>query len=417
MNILWITNILFPEASFKLTGNKELRTTGGWMIGAANNLIADQNIKLSIASVSKLVNDLTVFDGEKISYYILPMGKGNKKYNKDYEHYWKQIKKIVCPDVVHIHGTELTHGLAYVNACGSEQVVSSIQGMVSIYARYYLAGLSKSDIFRNYTFRSLIKGSILTEQKDFLKRGLCERELILKISHIIGRTSWDRAQTWAINPEAQYHFCNETLRPEFYDESLWSYEKCDKHTIFLSQAGLPLKGLHQVLKSLPIILNHYPNTKVRVAGSDITLSKGIKGLMSFTDYGRYVKSIIREFGIEDKVLFTGNLNADEMKQEYLHANVFVCPSSIENSPNSLGEAQILGVPCIASLTGGVMDMMKGNEENVYRFEEVEMLAEKICRVFKNGSNQKLMITEAYQRHNPNQNLKQLLSIYNEVMFH
>lgn len=68
-----------------------------------------------------------------------------------------------------------------------------------------------------------------------------------------------------------------------------------------------------------------------------------------------------------------------MKQEYLNANVFICPSSLENSPNSLGEAQILGTPCLASYVGGIPDMMFGNEGYLYRFEEIEMLAERFVK--------------------------------------
>ena len=36
MKILWITNILFPEAEQLLNGAGELKATGGWMLGAAN---------------------------------------------------------------------------------------------------------------------------------------------------------------------------------------------------------------------------------------------------------------------------------------------------------------------------------------------------------------------------------------------
>jgi glycosyltransferase involved in cell wall biosynthesis len=39
----------------------------------------------------------------------------------------------------------------------------------------------------------------------------------------------------------------------------------------------------------------------------------------------------------------------KMITEYRNAHIFICPSSIENSPNSLGEAQLIGVPVIAAL--------------------------------------------------------------------
>ena len=239
--------------------------------------------------------------------------------------------------------------------------------------------------------------------------------MIKEAKHIIGRTSWDRARTWAINPCAEYHFCNETLRPEFYDGSKWNYNKCNKHTIFLSQAGYPIKGLHQVLKAMPIILRHYPDASIRVAGGDITKCSTLSEKLRLSGYGKYIKKLIKKVGMEGKVTFTGNLNAQQMKQEYLRANVFICPSTIENSPNSLGEAQILGTPCVASYVGGIPDMMEGNEKNLYRFEEIEMLAEKVCKVFVEEDKQVDMRAVAATRHNPELNGKKLYSVYESII--
>ena len=408
MILLWITNILFPEAEQLLTDSGELKASGGWMLGAANALLQKEGIKLYVASVSNKVSSLVKLEGKKITYYVLPMGKGNQRVNNEYISYWKQVKQEVLPDVVHIHGTEFSHGHAYMKACSCDNVVISIQGLTSA---YYYYGMTKGDVYKNLTVRDLIRGTVIKGQKIFKQRGEYEKDMIRMAKHIIGRTSWDRARTWAINPDAAYHFCNETLRSDFYDGSVWDYNQCTKHSIFLSQAGYPIKGLHQVLKAMPIILRHYPDTTIRIAGGDITKSRTWLEKLRLSGYGLYIKRLIKQFHLEDKVLFTGNLNGAEMKQEYLRSNVFVCPSTIENSPNSLGEAQILGVPCVASFVGGIADMMKGNEDNLYRFEEIEMLAEKVCRVFKNQDQQVDMKYEAAERHNVQKNMEVLCDIY------
>lgn len=412
MKVLWITNIVFPEAEQLLTGRGDLKSSGGWMLGAADALLESGNdISLTVAAVSQKVKTLTKLQGERILYYLLPYGKGNQKRNPDYGPFWKEVNQDVQPDIVHIHGTEYSHGLAYVDACGADNVVVSIQGLTSAYYYYYYYGLTICQILCNITLRDLLKGTIIKGQKDFKKRSEYEIELLSKVHHIIGRTSWDRAHTWAINPEAEYHYCGEILRKEFYDGSSWNYDGCEKHTIFASQAYYPIKGLHQLLRAMPLILRHHPDTKIRVAGGNILPHGRLLNRLRFSGYGKIVSSLIKKYHLEDKVEFTGNLNAKEMKNEYLKSNVFVCPSTIENSPNSLGEAQILGVPIVASYVGGIPDMMKGDEDHLYRFEEVEMLAEKICMVFEEELDTEKMRQIAMSRHNRTCVAKDLVHIY------
>lgn len=415
MKVLWITNLLFPEAEQLLTGSGELKTSGGWMLGAADALLKYYPVDLHIATVCNGVNELKILKGMNNTYYLLPYGKGNLNYNIEYELYWKQVEKIVQPDVVHIHGTEYTHGLAYIKACKSNNVVVSIQGLKSEIAKYYCAGITKSIIYQHITFRDLVKGNIFSDQKKFMSSGKYEEELLKNVGHIMGRTLWDKTHVWAINPYAHYYKCNEILRNEFYDGSQWNYTSCIKHSIFLSQAGYPLKGLHQVLLALPLILHHYPDTTIRIAGHDITAFETFKEKIHLSGYGRYIRHLIKKLNIKDRIFFIGNLNAFQMKNEYLNANVFICPSSIENSPNSLGEAQILGTPCIASYVGGCPDLMEGNEKNLYRFEDVEMLANKVCEVFYNRDIQMDMRTTASRRHDPKINSWQLFHIYQSMI--
>lgn len=417
INVLWITNILFPEAAALLSGNKEFKASGGWMLGAANALTTyHPDVKLYIAALNPKVRSLTVLYGKYFTYYILPLGRGNLRYNKDYEAYWREIAKIARPDIVHIHGSEFTHGLAYVNACGSQNVVLSIQGLRTAIRKYFFSGLNKWDVFSNITFFDLIKGeSLIKSYKNHVRLSKIETELFQKIEHIIGRTTWDRAHTFVLNPTAKYHFCNETLRSDFYTSDAWDYSRCDKHTIFLSQAAGPIKGLHQLLKAMPTILKHYPDTMIKIAGPDITLSGVRRRFLKISGYGRIVLKYIKKYNLNGHVKFLGRLNGEEMKREYLLANVFVMPSTIENSPNSLAEAQMLGVPHVVSFVGGAADMMKGNEENLYRFEEIEMLAEKICRIFEAKDQQIDMREEASKRHDMHANSDQLYKIYSDIL--
>lgn len=108
-----------------------------------------------------------------------------------------------------------------------------------------------------------------------------------------------------------------------------------------------------------------------------------------------------------------------MIQRFLSSNVFVSPASIENSPNSLCEAQLLGVPAVASMVGGVEDLTNnGTTTFCYRFEEYEMLAYYICRIFAGDYECEQIqqaIEDAEKRHDPRNNVLELLNIYNKII--
>jgi len=419
MRVLWLTSIVFPEARSLLCGKEnEIKSTGGWMIAAANELQNNPNVSLAITSVMPGIKSIKRLHGKNVIYYLIPQNTAKKGYDYQFERYCRIIHDEFLPDVVHIHGTENPYGLAYVKACGGDNVVVSIQGLISVIADYYNYGLTKSDIYKNITLRDVFKGDLLAHQKALKKKGIFEVELLKRVSHIIGRTSWDKAHTWAINPNAYYHFCNETLRSEFYT-GRWMYEKCTPFSIFVSQASYPVKGVHQLFKALPLIISHCPQVTVRIAG--VKQADGVvKRIVKAKGYSRYLSRLAHELSIKEHITFLGPLNAEQMKSEYLRANLFISPSTIENSPNSLGEAQILGVPCLSSYVGGAMDMIP-NEScgQLYRFEDVEVLAYKVCDIFKQSAlfDNSKMRKDALLRHDPRTNSRALYSIYLSILTH
>ena len=108
-----------------------------------------------------------------------------------------------------------------------------------------------------------------------------------------------------------------------------------------------------------------------------------------------------------------------MKAAFLDANVFVLPSTAENSPNSLGEAMLLGVPCVASDVGGVSTLMQSGQEGlVVPSADSAALADAICRVFALEDQAEAMGRAAHNHaavtHDPEKNLTDLLAIYRRL---
>ncbi|MBU5216406.1 glycosyltransferase family 4 protein [Bacillus albus] len=419
MKILWLTNIPLPEVSLLL--NEEVLPFGGWLINASTTLSSTDGVSLSVASPNNRINDVKLLCGNKIEYYIFPSVNSSDVNEIRNNRYLEKVIEECKPDIVHIFGTEFTHTLSMINVCQKKDIktVISIQGLVSIYAKHYTLSLP-GKVQNRYTFRDLLKrDNIKKQQQGFIKRGKFEIEALRKVRHVMGRTTWDKACSTQINPDVIYHHCDETLREEFYKHR-WNIEKIERNSIFLSQGSYPIKGLHFMIEAMHLILKRFPNTRLYIGGMDITKSETLKEKMKISSYGKYIKELIRKYNLQDKIIFTGLLNEKQMCARYLRSNVFVCPSSIENSPNSLGEAMILGVPCVASDVGGVSDMLKHKEEGfVYQTDAPYMLAHYVCEIFEN---EKLALDFSYnarahalKTHDPVKNVKRLIDIYKDIL--
>ena len=93
--------------------------------------------------------------------------------------------------------------------------------------------------------------------------------------------------------------------------------------------------------------------------------------------------MINDLGLKENVSYTGRLTADELAEKMAEANCFAMCSAIENHSSTLKEAMTVGTPCVASYVGGVSEYAE-NEKNclLYRYEDYEVLAQNICRIFE-----------------------------------
>ena len=325
------------------------------------------------------------------------------------------------PDVIHSWGVEFHHALAMVNAAEAEgklqHMVASIQGLCRFLAEHYTDGIPEQ-VCRRSTFRDFVrKDNLLQQQEKFTLRGKLETESLKKLYHVIGRTDWDHDCARSINADIAYHFCNETLRESFY-EGRWNYDSCKKHRVFASSCAYPIKGFHYLLEAFAEVVKIYPDATLSVTGRSF-LAANFKGTLRQGSYEKYLASLVKKYRLEEKLVFLGSLSAERMKQAFLDANVFALPSTMENSPNSLGEAMLLGVPSVAADVGGVRDLMcHGTEGIVYTSGDVQALADGILHLFALEDRASELggtaSHHARKTHDPGKNLRDLIEIYQKI---
>lgn len=424
MKIMWICNVAIPYI-YKIKSQKNENYVGGWLTGMSEALLKKQDITLVFCYPNYETTSICEAHEDNFYSYGIPMKyrEAIRTLNENSKAvaYFKKIVEKEKPDIVHFWGTEFLYALEFYKALKKcegeyeEKTLISIQGLVSIYAKHYEADLPNK-IMNSLTLSELKGHCTLQIMKNsYVFRGKKEKELLKDAKNIIGRTSWDEACTGLINSKRKYFKCNESLRNTFYTDQ-WDYKQCRPHQIFISQASYPIKGFHKLLEAVSLIKKEYPNILIKVAGQNVFCGNKIKG----NTYGNYIQFLIKKYELENNVVFLGMINDDTMKNVLLESNVFVCPSSIENSPNSLGEAMLLGVPCIASDVGGCADMMKHEVEGfIYPFNESYKLAFYLKKIFENESLAQELGKKAREKalitHDKEKNNKVLCEIYKEIM--
>ncbi len=407
--VLWVCNTPLPEIQ-DMVGIKNYNE--GWLVGISNQLRKQEGIELNYAFPQRLYPKLFHKKERGIKFWgFYDTHKTPYEINKRNISNFHDLIQKINPDIIHIFGTEFSHSLEFVNGTADKnKIIISIQGLTSEIEKVYLGGIPFIDRIVG-TFVNGRYECLANDKYVFYKRGINERDLLMNVNHVIGRTKWDKKCIHNINPKCHYYFCNETLRDTFY-EGKWDIKNIQRYSIFVSQGNYPIKGLHLLIHALFVIKKKFPGVVVYVAGDKSFLELG-------TPYGIYIRKIIKKYGVEENVVFLGKLTDDKMKERLLRSHVMVMPSLIENSPNSIGEAMLLGTPVIASNVGGIPSILKhGVEGCLYPSMDTKKLSKIIMKVFMDDllalSFSRNAQKRAIVQYSKTNNGKRLLEIYSQV---
>lgn len=415
MRILWITATAGNYQSPHSCGGGY--NGGGWISSMQNELAKCDDIKLGIAFCRN--GEPAKVEQDGVVYYPIPHHTKSKKdkildlfklndATRDevlwpyYEHKFIEVIEDFKPDVIHIFGSELYHGLA-ARVAGNIPMVLHIQGLLSLSLYILLPpGFSR----REYIMSGKgLKGKFHHLQYlAYWKRSAYREKAILNaVPYVIGRTDWDRQAMVVLNPKAKYYYGGEILRDVFYEARKRQFPNVPTITTTIS---FPTYKGYDVILKVAYILKNELHLKFQ-----------------WNVYGNINPEFIeKHLGLRHQDLninLCGVASAETLCNALLSSTMYFHSSYIENSPNSVGEAQMVGVPVVASRVGGTDSMVEhGKTGFLYPVTDPYMAAYYIKRLIDNKEENMAIGKKAREialvRHDKKQIVKELLDVYEQI---
>lgn len=419
MRILWLSS---NKGLSMGKGGTTSYNGGGWITSLEKLFVDDANNKLGFAYLTANADDKAYEYGNISHFPVYSPAKSRwakiKQYYGGYKHddserYLPRVKQIVeefKPDVVHLFGLEnpLAKALGEMNVTK----VVHLQGFLSPCQNAFMPpGFNEKTFIWPITSREwVLRNGYIFAKKSMRVRGEWEIELFKKFDQFLGRTEWDYRVSQLLSPRSSYYYVSEVLRDGFYKNAgQWKYDGNRQFTIISTISNTIYKGLDLVIKTASL-LKRTTTIDFRWQVVGIKPSDGI------------VRMFEKELGIsgcEVGVEYLGVKSAEELCELLLQSSAYVHPSYIDNSPNSLCEAQMLGMPVVGCYVGGVPSLIENGETGYLvpanaPFELAYLLGEmsangKLCQQLGNNA-----FAAASQRHNRETIKRDLLNAYVKV---
>ena len=413
MRILWFTNCPMPDVNSYYGRDANVKESGGWMGALLELLKETPGLEIGVVTACDYFPE-SRFRVAGIDYFIVK--QQSYKFRRslfpvDFSPvYLKKCANIVNdykPDLIHVHGTERFYGELMSKEIVQCPLVISVQGIMDACSEWYrwFGKLSIKVIFATNLLTSLKFSGLLWELRVAKQQAKREKLYFKKGKYFFGRTDWDKSYIAYFNDHAKYFEVNRVIRKPFWHQQ-WKLNKCRRHKIIFTNPQ-PRKGTDLVLEAVKRLQFLYPDIELVLIG-----------FLRSDGYDSYIKRKINDLG--QTVKSRGQMNAEEIANELCNAHVFISASYIDNSPNSLAEAQLVGMPVISSYTGGVPSMVKDGETGLlFPTGDIPLLAKKIKSIFEDdalairlGEN---AMNTARERHDPERIVRDHLAAYDNIL--
>lgn len=397
---------------------KEGTIGGGWL--QTLDLYMQEKVELHVAFYANWHEPS--FKCRKATYHVIPSNSiraSNVKniffphviHREDTARYLEIVNK-VQPDLIHIHGTENAYGTMLSSV--KVPVVVSIQGIMTPYA-YRYGGDVGEDIRTHVapagnSWKARLFAQSLQRMYDLQKLTAARESLyISQVKNFIGRTQWDKRVSSVMSPGSRYFTGDEIMRDIFYKAQWNRTISAQRVVIHTTASDHPMKGFRTVVDALNLL---------KTAG--ISVEWRVAGLSEESTVVRVARKQLGKAYPNAELRLLGRVGAEDLAARMLEADLFVLPSYMENSPNSLCEAMMMGMPCVATNGGGTPSMMTENVEGLMiQPRDPWALAGAIMELTVDAARATKMGQAARERalvrHEPNRIVNQVFQAYQQIL--
>jgi glycosyltransferase involved in cell wall biosynthesis len=423
MRILWFVDILFPEVQKRLYGREAKGGGGWWMVELARRLASQREVELAVATSVQALDRLVVFQSGGITFHAMPYGGRLERALKRTCLPPCALKPAIMldrvlladdrlnlidaldvvnqfnPDLVHVHGTEHYYGLVAEQI--TKPVLVTLQGILTPYSRVFFGGAPWHQRLR--------MPRVWPDYWRFRRRARRERRIAHAVQHFLGHSQWDHAWQKALNARATYHHDGAYILRDCFEACQWRLAECEHDVIYSTTTVNPYKGTDTLLEAMHLLRRRKERLRLRIGGE-----------IPHRGYGGYLHRMVQTLGLTEQVAFLGPLAGEAICSELKRARVFVMPSFIENSPNSLSEAMMVGTPSVAAAGGGTSELFTdGVDGLLYTPGDAANLAHQIERLVDSDEMavrfSQVARNNMLRRHDPAMVVERHLEIYQRVL--
>ncbi len=361
-----------------------------WILALAKAL--STSVQLSILTVNPGQEEEETVEPVG-DYHVIRLRSNSKKFDLLTFHQFKIHKirnwvkaRISEFDLIHVHGLEHQYERALVGL--NIPVVISIQGILT------LTYPNVPDTYRTLRWQWKLNS-------------LFERKSVTQFTNFICRTHWDRKFINSLNSKATIHQAWEMIRREFFIHDLPSSQR-GRNILFMG-GDHPIKGLPEALRAFNKLVIKNPSLTMSIAGS-----VAMESVISVIE-GEKLNNI----DVNHQIVILGRLDAQELVEQMITSLCLLHPTYVDNSPNSVCEAQVLGLPVVASDVGGVSSLIEHERTGLLCDLTTDSISQQIEELIHNPK----LIAEistssrkmARERHDPYQIESRYLELYKELM--